>query len=97
MALLVSLDDVKRVLRVDGDHDEWEIQKIADAASDIVMGYLKKPMDTYTHGTLPPRIERAILEVCVRLFDDREGMWDGTIISPAIQQILHRDRDPALR
>ena len=71
--MLVSLDDVKRVLRVDGDHDDWEIQKIADAASDIVMGYLKKPLDTYTQDTLPPRIDRAILEVCVRLFDDRDG------------------------
>ena len=54
--MLVSVDDVKRVVRVDGDHDDWEIQKIADAASDIVMGYLKKPLDTYTLDTLPPRI-----------------------------------------
>lgn len=95
--MLVLIEDVKRVLRLDSSHDDAEVQKIADAASDIVMGYLKKPIDTYAIGTVPPRIERAIMEVCVRLYDDREAMWDGTIISPAVQQILHRDRDPALR
>jgi hypothetical protein len=98
MAALVTLEEARRHLRLTPSNMEdadvaADVAGKAEAATDIVIDYIKKPAHGWTHDTAPWRAKAAILLVLGALFDDREG---GDPLSEAVKSLLHRLRDPAL-
>ncbi|WP_226576662.1 head-tail connector protein [Acuticoccus sediminis] len=91
MTALVTSEQVADRARIDPAHTSADLEYIADEATDIVIGYLKKPDHGWTIETVPPRIRTAIIMVAKALYDDEE-----TVLSDAVKSLLHRDRDPAL-
>lgn len=88
---LVTLANVRDRLRIDATDDEVDVTRIISEASDIVVGYLKIPAPVWTVDTVPERIRTAVLLVCKAIYDGEED-----VITQAVIDVLHRDRDPAL-
>ena len=91
MTPLVTLDNVRDRLRIDATDDETDVTRIMAEATDIVVGYLKIQLLTWTVETVPERVRTAILLVCKAIYDGEDA-----VISQAVIDVLHRDRDPAL-
>ena len=98
-ACLITLAQAKHQLQMVAGEDDRDSQIILkmEEASDIIVGYLKSRADpNWTDRTVPPRVRAAILLVFDNLWHYR-GETDGSDpISPAVQSLLMRDRDPAL-
>lgn len=101
MAALITLDEAKRELEVEHLEDDAAIQRKAEAATEIVIDYIKRPDHTWTHADVPFLIYAAIILVLKSLYDDREkaemlrGLAGGDLSNPVVS-ILYRYRDPAL-
>lgn len=98
MAALVTTAEAQRHLRLtDTDMEDEataaDVALKAEAASYIVIDYIKRPDHEWTDSDAPFLIKAAILLVLGALFEDREG---GNPISEAVQSVLWRYRDPAL-
>ncbi|MDR5800565.1 head-tail connector protein [Caballeronia sp. LZ001] len=98
---LVSLGRACAHLRVSPGEDDAAINDLISAASDIVIDYLKKPApeewkveSDLTPSTVPGPVRSAVLLVLGHLYADREG--GGSPISPAVESLLMRFRDPAV-
>lgn len=106
MVDLVTVEEANDHLRLDleGTDDEFDDERLPDLelkiaqASDIVIGYLKKPDNTWTAQSVPPAIKAATLLVLSALWEDREGTGDGDFLRPdgAVARLLVRHRDPAI-
>lgn len=94
--MLVELRTAKELLDVLHDDQDLLIQRFADQATDLVIGYIKRPDHGWTVDTVPPRIEAAILHVLKRLYDDRAGELEGGALPQHVKDMLRRDRDPAI-
>lgn len=92
MAALVTLAEAKAHLRILSTDQDGLIGTQANAATDIVIDYIKRPDHGWTDGTAPPLVKAAILLVLGGLFAEREG----ATITDGVKSILHRYRDPAL-
>lgn len=99
---LVGLEQTKTHLRVDGSDADGEIESLIFEASSIVMDYLKKPVpilwnpttDSVLPGTgVPGVVQAATLLVIGTLYLKREDASDP--ISPGVESLLRRHRDPA--
>jgi hypothetical protein len=97
MPALVTADEARRHLNLtesDMDADKTaDITAKAQAATDIVIDYIKRPDHGWDDATVPPLLKIAVLLVLGALADDREG---GAPLSDAVKSLLHRYRDPAL-
>lgn len=105
MAALLTLADAKMHLRVTHAFEDAYLTQLCDAASDAVLGYLKRPTPEvdWTASTVPPRVKAALLLLLDDLYANRGA--DGTTtaprpadgyLPPRVTALLHRDRDPAL-
>lgn len=94
MVALATLDDAKARLRIDFVEDDATVEQMLSEATDIVIGYIKKPTHGWTTETVPDRIRSAILLTFGRLYEDREGA--ESVLNQTIKDLLWRDRDPAL-
>ncbi len=94
MAALATINDAKQRLRVDFDDDNALITGLLEEATDIVVGYIKKPDHEWTAATVPFRIKAAILLVTGSLYENRDG--GEAVLTESVRALLHRDRDPAL-
>lgn len=90
-APLVTLEQVRGRLRIDGVADQSDVELLMMEGSDIVCGYLKLENVPWTADNVPPRVRTAVLLVIQALYDGEKDP-----ISQAVIDILHRDRDPAL-
>lgn len=98
---LVTLEQAKTHLRVDGAESDVEIGNLILEASSIVMDYLKKEVpaawnapDADVPGTgVPGVVQAATLLVIGTLFSKREDGADP--ISTGVESLLRRQRDPA--
>lgn len=88
---LVDLPTVRDRLRIDATDDQVDVERIIAEATDIVIGYLKIETPVWSIATVPERIRTAILLVCRAIYDGEDA-----VISQAVKDVLHRDRDPAL-
>lgn len=96
---LVTFDQAKAHLAVDHNEDDTLIQVFVDAASDIVLDYLKKTVEDLpgSPSEVPPTIEAATLLVIGALYENRDGAENAPQpLSQAVKDLLHRYRDPAL-
>lgn len=110
MVALISVQEANDHLRLDMENDDGsppdfsdderfgEVTRKIDEATDIIVGYLKKPSHGWTVDTVPPRVRAAILLTLSAIWEDREGTGDGDYLRPdgAIARLLVRDRDPAI-
>lgn len=91
MAELVTLAQAKAQIRVEHSDEDQDIADKVEQATDIVIGYLKRPEHSWTVETVPPRVRAAILLVFEGLYDRKDEL-----ITPTVVSLLQRDRDPAL-
>jgi hypothetical protein len=91
MSALVTAEQIADRARIDVAHESADLDAIAEEATDIVIGYIKKPDHEWTTETVPARIRTAIIMVAKALYDDEEQ-----VLSDNAKMLLHRDRDPAL-
>lgn len=99
---LVSFDRALSHLRVSAGEDDAAIKDLIDAASGIIVDYLKLkeiPGDWAlengdTPSTVPGPVRSAVLLVLGALYADREGTTDP--LTPAVESLLMRLRDPAV-
>ena len=99
---LVSFNRALSHLRVEAGDDDDTIKDLIDAASDIVVDYLKlkEIPDTWAleegdiPSTVPGAVRSAVLLVLCTLYEDREGTTNP--LTPAVESLLMRLRDPAL-
>lgn len=98
MTVLITLAQAKAQLQMLEGEDDRDSQIILtmEAASDIVVGYLKNPNHGWTDRTVPPRVRAACLLVLTNLWAHRGDDGYSDPISPAVVSVLMRDRDPAL-
>lgn len=92
MALL-TLEEAKTHLRVDGTDDDTEVTTKINEASAIILDYLKWGASPEPDETNAPGYMKAACKLVLgELYADREG---GNPISPAVVSLLARARDPA--
>jgi hypothetical protein len=110
MVALITVQQANDHLRLDMENDGAspsdfseddrfdEVTRKIEEATDIIVGYLKKPDHGWTTSTVPPRVRAAILLALSAVWEDREGTGDGDYLRPdgAIARLLVRDRDPAI-
>ena len=94
--MIVTLDTIKQeVGRIDNYHDEMLARKLAESEA-IVIDYLKVVSTVYENGDgindFPQLIAAAVIAV-TRIQYERP---DDDPLSPAVTNILHRLRDPAM-
>lgn len=97
MAALVTIEEARRHLKLTtsnmADADvAADVADKAEAATDIVIDYIKQPDHEWTDADAPALIKAAVLLVLGDLFDNREA----ATISDPVKNLLHRYRDPAL-
>jgi hypothetical protein len=101
----VSLNDAKTHLRVKGTAHDADVQMKVDAASAIVLDYLKANADpTWDETTTPLPIKTAILMMTAYLYEHRgddpatrDDLYTDKGIWAEIDPILIRFRHPAYR
>ncbi|ACL57572.1 head-tail connector protein [Methylobacterium nodulans] len=91
---LVTLEAAKLHLRIDGTDEDALVQDKIEAATDLVLDYLKTPEHGWTAETVPARVKAAILLALGVLYENREGQVDP--LTDAVRSLLHRLRDPAI-
>ena len=99
---LVSMERALAHLRVGSGEDDAAIADLIDAASGIIVDYLKLKAvpddwaleDGDTPSTVPGPVRSAVLLVIGSLYADREGATDP--LTPAVESLLMRMRDPAV-
>ena len=94
--MIVTLDTIKQeVGRMDDFHDEMLARKLVESEA-IVIDYLKVASDAYEdidgNNDFPQLIAAAVIAV-TRIQYERP---DDDPLSPAVTNILHRLRDPAM-
>lgn len=94
MVALVTLPDLKTRLAFDFAHDDAALTIILTEAQDHVLRYIAAEEDRWTAETVPSRIKSAIILVSARLYANRDE--DGEILTPAVKNLLRRDRKPVV-
>lgn len=89
---LVTMAEARDHLKIDAGDDDLDLLLKVEAASEIVIDYIKRPDHGWTDATAPFLIKAAVLLVLADLYLNREngGLPDAAV------RILHRHRDPAL-
>jgi hypothetical protein len=106
----VTLEEVKAHLRVTIEDEDADIESKRLAAAQIVTDHLHRrdadwnaEVDAWTVDTVPLSIKQAVLVQCGDLYWQRgddpqqaQKQMDRGYLSPAVQALCKRYRDPAL-
>lgn len=96
---LITLEQLKEHVVMDHDLDDSKLQQIADDASELMLNYLKRPLDSWQDTALAPDgvpgpVRAATLKIGAALYENRDG--SGTpALSQDVKDMVHRYRDPA--
>lgn len=102
---LVTKEQVKAALRIDGTDADADIELKIAQAEDIVLDFIQpKPSPAWTGETVPPRVTAAIILVVGYLYDDSPEAQEalaglsgaGPVKPSAAVSLLWRLRDPTL-
>lgn len=95
MTPLITLEEAKEALRVDHDEADAIIEHHARAASEIVLGYINRPVTWYDPetdavGDVPDRVKKAVAHLVLYFFDDphSEDFKQGQLPAP-VTSILY--------
>lgn len=103
--MLFSLDQGKAHLRVDHDDEDADISLKINAASSIVMNYLKLPLDHYQNTAgevvnVPFEVIAAAQIMLGYIFKDRDAAemdkWQHGYLPFTVTSLLYPLRDPSL-
>lgn len=102
MAQFVGLEEVKMLLRIDGDDDDATLGFLIEAASGAVSNYLKSAADLYLGDDPAPvpqeiKFATAFLVGVMRRNPDNEveGSFEPGYLPPTVVSLLYPLRDPA--
>lgn len=107
MVQLVSLTEVKHMLKIDGDDDDATLLLLIGAASGAVINYLKSSADQYLGedgevlpgAVVPPEIKTATAVLVGQLMrnpdNDVEGAFERGYLPRTVTSLLYPLRDPA--
>lgn len=94
-AVLITLQQAKdQTGRLAADQESDLLLK-TEAATDVVIDYIKRPDHGWTERTVPPVIRSAILLVLSSLCNEA-GDGTGEALSQNVKDLVWRYRDPAL-
>jgi hypothetical protein len=100
MPELVDLDQVKARLQYDHDADDDDLQALLEAASEMVLSYLKLDSDYYDGEDVPGAVQTAVIMLVGILKRDpsmREAnTWQPGYLPAPVTAILYPLRDPTL-
>lgn len=68
--MVISLEEVKVYLRVDGDDENTLITNFIIAAEDLCEGILRYPLSEFT--TVPESVKQSILYAVANMYEQRE-------------------------
>lgn len=95
--MLVTSEELRRHLNLTSTDAEdpdilANLEMYRNAASEIVIDYIKRPDHEWTATDCPYLIKAAVLLVAADMFEDRET----ATINESVRNILTRYRDPTL-
>ena len=108
MTALVDLEDVKRSLNVCFNDDDMKLDALIEAASQMVVGYLKSRAPTVlgvdvigsSPLVVPPRVAAAVRYLVALMYrtpdGDAEDAFANGMLPAPVRAMLAFDRDPAL-
>lgn len=67
---MVTLEEAKAWLRVDGDTEDALLLSFIQAAEDIVNGILRRPVS----GDAPETVKQAVIYAVSRFYEERESL-----------------------
>jgi uncharacterized phage protein (predicted DNA packaging) len=70
--MIVSLEEIKLYLRVDGDEENTLITNFMNSAEEICEGILRFPLSEFTE--VPETVKQAIMYVVANLYEKREAV-----------------------
>jgi hypothetical protein len=93
------MEDVKSWCEVDHDEDDAKLEGIAAGASEIMLNYLKKPVDYWQNtagepAAVPGPVRYGTLTIAAALYENRDGSGPHPL-SQQVKDMVHRYRDPA--
>lgn len=97
MAVL-TLDEIKAHLRLDGNEEDAHLTLLSEAAEDYAAQYLGRSLpwldDSGAPVPVPASVRAALLLVIGDLYENREGVMVGTIaaVNPTVERLLHFHR-----
>lgn len=93
--MVLTLQDIKDHLKIDGDEQNSELKRLYDAAEDYVLKYLDRPSLPWDSNPCPASIKQALLLVIGDLNENREAAVTGTIHTdnPTVFRLLNFYRD----
>jgi hypothetical protein len=100
---LVTVDQARQRLRLDGDYPEADIELAICGASEAVMQYLKRSTNyTGSDGDdpAPPQVQNAVILLAGMFIRDPDGVesasnWEAGYLPRPIVSLLYPLRDPA--
>lgn len=83
--MVVSLEEVKLYLRVDGDEENALITNFITTAEDLCEGILRYPLSEPT--TVPETVKQAILFAVANMYEERET-FDVKLVIEVMTRLL---------
>ena len=97
MTMLVTLDEAKAHLRIDGADSDGEITLLTEAASEVVLRYIKVPSEEEIPADGADSVKAATLLVLGNLFRfGGDELNPETVLSLSVRAVLHSLRTPTL-
>lgn len=94
MAVL-TLDEIKAHLRLDGSEEDAQLTLLSEAAEDYAAQYLGRALpwldDLGAPEPVPPSVRAALLLIVGDLYENREGAFVGVsrVDNPTVDRLLH--------
>ena len=99
---LVTLDEAKAHLRIDGTDDDADIALKLAAAEDAVVQFLNRPVpwtdEDDVEAAVPASVKVAVLLILADLYANREGAIIGAThaVNPTVERLLWPHRRVSL-
>lgn len=71
--MVVTLEDTKAWLRVDGEAEDALIASLIEAAQELVEGVLRFPLSEFAEG-VPEPVKHAVYYAVAKLFEERNDL-----------------------
>ena len=83
--MVVTLEEAKAWLRVDGETEDALIRSFIAAAEDIIEGVLRQPLSDF--GELPEVVRQAIFYATAQFYEQREALLTPVLVD-TIKRLL---------
>ena len=83
--MVVSLEEAKLYLRVDGDEENTLITNFITVAEDLCEGVLRYPLSTFTE--IPETVKQSILYAAANMYEKRED-FDIKTVAEVMTRLL---------